>query len=75
MARLARLDEADCLIVPGVVFDKKNNRIGHGKGYYDRFLKRFGSQVLKIGLAFSFQVVSHIPVESHDEPVDRVLTG
>ena len=73
-ARLARLEEVDCLVIPGVVFDKKNNRIGRGKGYYDRFLKKFGPGVLKIGLAFSFQVVSKIPVENHDMPVDQVLT-
>ena len=72
--RLAGLEEVDCLVIPGVVFDKKNNRIGRGKGYYDRFLKKFEPEVFKIGLAFSFQVVSRIPVNAHDEPVDKVLT-
>ena len=73
-AWLARLEEVDCLVIPGVVFDKKNNRMGRGKGYYDRFLKKFGPGVLKIGLAFSFQVVQRIPIEDHDVPVDKVLT-
>ena len=72
--RLARLDEAECLIVPGVVFDKQNHRIGHGGGFYDRFLKRFSSKIPKIGLAFSFQVIQEIPTQAHDVKVDMVLT-
>ena len=66
--------EVECLIVPGVVFDKKNHRIGHGGGYYDRFLEKLPPQVLKIGLAFSLQVVQEIPAESHDVNLDVVLT-
>ncbi len=72
--RLVRLEEAECLVVPGAAFDKKNHRLGRGKGYYDRFLKKFGPKVLKIGLAFSFQVVSRVPTEDHDASVDKVLT-
>ena len=72
--RFVDLDEVDCLIVPGVVFDKRNNRIGRGKGYYDRFLKKFDRKAVKIGLAFSFQVIPRVPVEAHDEMVDQVLT-
>ena len=68
------LEAVDCLIVPGIGFDKKNNRLGNGAGYYDRFLKKFGAEVFKIGLAFSFQVVARIPVENHDVAVDLVLT-
>lgn len=72
--RLGQIHEVDCLVIPGVVFDKKNHRVGHGKGYYDRFLQRFGPEILKIGLAFSFQIVQRIPIEDHDVPVDIVLT-
>ena len=71
---LTRLAEVECLIVPGVVFDKKNHRIGHGGGYYDRFLEKCPPRVLKIGLAFSFQVVQEIPAEAHDVELDMVLT-
>ena len=69
-----RLAQVQCLIVPGVVFDKKNHRIGHGGGYYDRLLEECPPNVLKIGLAFSFQVVQNIPAEVHDVPLDIVLT-
>lgn len=68
------LAEVQCLVVPGVVFDKKNHRIGHGGGYYDRLLAKCPPKVLKIGLAFSFQVVQNIPAEVHDVPLDIVLT-
>ena len=70
----AHLAQAQCLVVPGVVFDKKNHRIGHGGGYYDRLLEKCPPGVLKIGLAFSFQVVQEIPAEAHDVPLDIVLT-
>ena len=73
-ARLADPREADLVLVPGLLFDKKNNRLGRGLGFYDRFLKRLSRKVIKIGLAFSFQVVESIPAEAHDIPVDLVLT-
>ena len=72
--RLANLEEADCLIVPGIAFDKRNHRIGRGEGYYDRFLKKLSPRVSKIGLAFSCQVVQEIPTEAHDVRLDMVLT-
>lgn len=68
------LETMDCLIVPGIGFDKKNNRLGNGAGYYDRFLKKIGAEVFKIGLAFSFQMVSKIPTEDHDVKMDVVVT-
>ena len=63
----------DLIIVPGVVFDIFGNRIGHGKGYYDRLLKK-APDIPSIGLAFEFQMVGKIPVEPHDEKVDRIIT-
>jgi len=66
--------ELDVVIVPGLAFDSKNNRLGRGKGFYDRFLEKCGPNVRKIGLAFSFQVFPTIPTEGHDVPMDLVLT-
>ncbi len=71
---LTRAEEVDCVIVPGVVFDKKNNRLGRGGGYYDRFLKQLRPDACKVGLAFSFQIVDAVPTDPHDVPVDIVLT-
>ncbi len=66
--------KADCVLVPGLAFDKKNRRLGRGAGFYDRFLTKLRSDTPKIGLAFSFQIVSQVPHEKHDVTLDRVLT-
>ncbi len=62
----------DIIFVPGVVFDKSGNRIGYGKGYYDRFLKR--CKAITVGLAFHCQLVPEIPAEPEDIPLDIILT-
>jgi 5-formyltetrahydrofolate cyclo-ligase len=67
------LKELDLVIVPGVAFDKKGRRLGRGKGYYDYFLKNLPKKTTTIGLAFDFQIVSRLPILSHDMPVKRVL--
>ncbi len=69
-----RLENLDMVIVPGVAFDKRNNRLGRGGGYYDRFLKSLPSLIPTVGLAFDFQIVDHLPQqEKHDIPVTKVL--
>jgi len=65
------LNEIDIVLVPGLAFDKKNNRLGYGKGFYDRFLNKFKGK--KIGICFKEQVSESIPVESHDQKVDQLL--
>jgi len=68
------LSSIDLIIVPAVAFDAKGNRLGRGKGYYDRFLCCLPKKIPTVGLAFSFQVLNRIPsIESHDCPVDRIL--
>jgi len=67
------LESIDIIIVPGVGFDKIGCRIGHGKGYYDNLLKEL-KKTLNIGLAFEIQIVEKIPIESHDKPVDMIIT-
>ncbi len=62
----------DAVIVPGIAFDPKGNRLGFGKGYYDRFLRRVPHAV-KIGLAFDSQIVDCIPTEAHDIGMDVVV--
>ena len=61
-------------LVPGLAFDLEGNRLGRGGGHYDRTLACIGPKALKIGLAFDFQVVDHLPVEARDVPVDCVVT-
>lgn len=68
------LSQVDLVVVPGLAFDRGKNRLGRGKGYYDRFLKRLSEGVPKVALAFDFQIVEAVPVEEHDVPLDIVLT-
>lgn len=65
---------ADLCLVPGVVFDERGNRIGYGKGYYDRFLRRLPAIVPTLGLAYDFQVLREIPFGTTDVPVRRLVT-
>ncbi|MDD9953552.1 MAG: 5-formyltetrahydrofolate cyclo-ligase [Candidatus Woesearchaeota archaeon] len=62
----------DVVLVPGVAFDKQKNRIGYGKGYYDKFLAT--TTAYKIGLAYQNQIVPLLPTEDHDVPMDIVIT-
>lgn len=65
-------NKIDLVIVPGVAFDKEGNRMGYGKGYYDRFLK--GMSALKIGVCHSFQLLDKIECEEHDIKMDIIVT-
>lgn len=66
--------QIDAAIIPGVVFDRTGQRLGYGGGYYDRFLGCLAPEAVRIGLAFSCQVVDRIPALSHDIPMDFVIT-
>lgn len=63
----------DLILVPGVAFDKSGNRLGRGKGYYDKVLKQTGAY--KLGVCFDFQLVERVPVEPHDVKMDRVVAS
>ena len=66
-------DQIDVVFVPLLVFDKKGNRIGYGKGFYDRFLQSCPENVLKIGLSF-FEAEDEIPADQHDIKLDICQT-
>lgn len=67
------LDAVQLIAVPGVAFDPDGNRMGRGRGFYDRLLKSTPNAV-KIGLAYDFQMLDHIPTEPHDVRMDSVIT-
>lgn len=67
-------DLVEMVLVPGMVFDIHGNRIGYGGGYYDRFLRQIDPSVPWVSVAFELQIVPQIPSESHDLPVDKVIT-
>ena len=64
--------DIDVIIVPLLGFDDKQNRLGHGKGYYDRFLK--DCKALKIGVAFSVQKLDEVLTDENDVPLDMIIT-
>lgn len=65
-------DEIDVAVIPGMGFDKACNRLGRGKGYYDRFLSKV-PDLYKIGVCFDFQKLPTIPASEHDIKVDEVI--
>ncbi|MDX9714940.1 MAG: 5-formyltetrahydrofolate cyclo-ligase [Dissulfurispiraceae bacterium] len=71
-SRNADASEADLILVPGAVFDLSCNRIGYGKGYYDRLLKNRISKAA--GLAYDEQIVDSLPTEPHDAVLDMIVT-
>lgn len=64
--------DIDLLIVPGLAFTRDGYRLGFGGGYYDRFLPDYTGDTLS--LAFNQQLVSEIPIEAHDIPVNKIIT-
>ena len=68
------VEDIGFLIVPALAYDRAGRRLGRGGGFYDRFLARGGLHAVTCGLAFSRQVVAELPAESHDYPVEIVVT-
>ncbi len=66
-------DAIDLVIVPGIAFDEKGDRIGHGMGYYDKLLKTM-PQARFVALAFEFQIIPDVPEEAHDVRVHKIVT-
>lgn len=64
--------EIDLAIIPGMAFDRSYNRMGRGKGFYDRLLNSLHCK--KIGIAFSFQIFDTIPCGDYDFPMDMVIS-
>ena len=74
VASLIRPSQIDMVVVPGSVFDRQCGRYGYGGGYFDRFLSIEAPQALRIGLAFSLQVLPEIPLKTHDQRMDIIVT-
>ena len=69
-ARRIPLDEVDLVLVPGLAFDRKGNRLGRGGGYYDRFLARLPETACTVGICFEPQIQEDLPVIPH---LDRAV--
>jgi 5-formyltetrahydrofolate cyclo-ligase len=66
------LAKFDLVLVPGVAFDLAGNRLGRGKGFYDRLLEKVSG--VKCGVGYDFQLVEKIPAEPHDAKVNFIVT-
>ena len=75
-AKKIEIEKLDIVVVPGIAFDKDNSRLGRGKGYYDRFLRRLSLKTKTIGLAFTFQRVESLAFNPlSDQKVDLVISS
>lgn len=66
------VDDIELMVIPAVAFDRKGNRLGRGKGFYDRLLST--SRATKIGVGYEFQLFDSIPSEPHDVAMDMIIT-
>lgn len=76
----------DLIIIPGIAYDLSGNRVGYGKGYYDRYLQQYSSKYtsdsfirkpsrpILVAPAFDFQIVQKMEMQPHDIPVDIIVT-
>jgi 5-formyltetrahydrofolate cyclo-ligase len=68
-----RYEDIDVAVIPGMAFDRQGNRMGRGKGYYDRILAKIPN-AYKIGICFEFQLFDEIPTDGYDITMDRVIS-
>lgn len=67
-------EEIDIIILPCLSCDRQCNRLGHGAGYYDKYLKAVRKDCFTMALCFEEALADELPVEEHDVPVDAVVT-
>ena len=73
-SKRVEIKDLDLIMVPGVAFDRRGARTGHGKGYYDKLLQHARPDTPLVALAFDCQVFDEIPTEEHDIFMDKVIT-
>jgi len=66
-------EKVSAWIVPGLAFTRGGKRLGYGGGWYDRFLAVAPEGAVKIGVAYSFQIIGDLPSEPHDVPLTDVV--
>ena len=62
------------ILMPGVAFDRTGNRLGYGRGYYDKLLTSVDPALARVAGAFSCQIVVKVPVAPHDQKIDTIIT-
>ena len=69
---IQNLQSIDLVLLPGIAFDKKGNRLGRGKGYYDKLLTQISAP--KAGICFGFQLMDNLPADEWDIPMNMIFT-
>jgi 5-formyltetrahydrofolate cyclo-ligase len=71
-------NELDLIVVPGLAFDRCGGRIGYGAGFYDRYFKKISQdnikEIIKLSLAYDFQILEKVPMNAQDIPVNCIIT-
>lgn len=73
-AKRIDVKELDLIMVPGVAFDRRGARMGHGFGYYDKLLEHARADAPLVALAFECQLFPEIPTQAHDVFMDKIVT-
>ena len=71
---LGRVGQRAIVLTPGVGFDRFGNRLGRGRGYYDRAFGGILAGAIRIGLAYDFQLVPQVPTDTQDALLDYIIT-
>lgn len=73
-APILSVNEIDFVLIPGVAFDRSGNRLGYGRGYYDKLLSAANPALARVTAGFSCQLVDRVPVSSRDQKMDIIIT-
>ena len=73
-APIVAIEEVSFVLLPGVAFDRTGNRLGYGRGYYDKLLMRADPTLVRVAAGFSCQIVDKVPVGPFDQKIDTLIT-
>ena len=68
------IEDIDLVLVPGMAFTEQGNRLGYGGGFYDRFLKKYGSHMISASLTREALIYEELPTDHFDQKVDWIIT-
>lgn len=74
VAAAVALSDRDCVVVPGVAFDRHGGRLGRGRAWYDRTFPAASPTPTLVGVGYAFQCVDAVPVTAEDRRLDAVVT-
>ncbi len=73
-APIVAVTSVDFVLMPGVAFDRNGNRLGYGRGYYDKLMSTANPALAGVAAGFSCQIVDKVPIGPHDKKVDCIIT-